>query len=171
MNKSPANHDAIQQHAVMAGDNADTSPPAPVTPRQSNYDGYTVPGGLSDLKHLPLYLVVAHWGWRRGRAFCRKDLAVAFGISTRRAGDVMSYIRRADSNRVKSQQYHECLAKGVRQRYLRILSAPPTTVPTGRPPQGAVVPQAPVMTCSSTETALEELRQWFLYGRARPGQE
>lgn len=130
-----------------------------VTPRQSNYESYTLPTSLVELGSPPLYLAVAHWGWRLGRPFCREEVAVAFGISLHRAGDVMSYIRRTYAEQIPTRQHYERPTKGVRLRYLHILSVPTATslvlnVPQARQPESRPAPQSKV--------DVRALRRWFL---------
>ncbi len=132
---------------------------AVVAPRQSNYEAFTLPDGLTNLGVLPLYLAVAHWGWRLGRPFCREELAIAFGISLHRAGDVMSYIRRTYAEQIPTRQHYERPAKGVRLRYLHILSVPTAAslvlnVPQARQPESRPTPQSKV--------DVRALRRWFL---------
>lgn len=136
---------------------------AEIAPRQSNYGEYSLPAGLEALVDAPLYMVVAVWGWQLGRAFCRDEVAQAFRISPHRAADVMSYIRRARPDVVKSRQHHTRLRGGVRLRHLLILSEPVVGVCAARaavknvttaPRQGASGAQA--------ETDLQALRHWFL---------
>lgn len=141
---------------------------AEVAPRQANYLKYRLPDGLDGLAHAPLYQVVAVWGWRLGRPFCRPEVAEAFGISLCRAGDVMSYIRRARPDLIKSRQYHERLPHGVRQRFLQILADPRVT---GRPAmmqKVQEVQETPPTGAAKTEVDLQALRGWFL---RRPNQD
>ncbi|MEL5428869.1 CaiF/GrlA family transcriptional regulator [Serratia nevei] len=135
----------------MPGPDADDGV-STVSPRQANYYAYTLPEGFADIRGAPLYQVVALWGWSLKRPFCREEVASAFGISLLRAGDVMSYIRRARPDVVKSRQYHERLAGGVRRRFLHILAEPAL--------EGQPVKAPPVTT--GAEAALQALRHWFL---------
>lgn len=135
-------------------------------PRQSNYGDYRLPDVLADIPGLdtaPLYQAVALWGWRLGRAFCRDELARAFHISVHRAGDVMSYIRRARADRVASRLHHKQLKNGARQRYLLIVAEPAIAGQRRAEARGSPDNDAPM-----TEAALQELRRWFLC-RANPG--
>ncbi|HGM5835942.1 TPA: CaiF/GrlA family transcriptional regulator [Serratia marcescens] len=141
---------------------------ASIPPRQSNYESYVLPTlvvGLG-LEAEPLYLVAAYWGWRLGRPFCREELAVAFGISLHRAGDVMSYIRRMRPERVCSRQHYERPQKGIRKRYLLILSEP--TMGGATPARESDKTASSVVTTDpQARVALQALRRWFL-GRPNP---
>ncbi|HBE9179015.1 hypothetical protein BFS14_14880 [Serratia fonticola] len=143
---------------------------AVVAPGQSNYGEYTLPAMLQDLGDPPLYLAVATWGWRLGRPFCRDELAQTFRITLQRAGDVMSYIRRADQAKIRSRQSYERVVNGVRRRFLQIVAEPdmsvkkavrgkPTTETDERLPQG----EGPL-----SDAGLQALRRWFLL-RPNPG--
>lgn len=135
-------------------------PSSEVQPRQSNYQKYTLPEGVVAIDNAPLYQVVALWGWQLQRPFSRDEVARAFGIDERRAGDVMSYIRRARSDVVLSRQYYDRSEKGARQRFLQIMTAP---VLDGRPycgPSTACVPETPG---TQKEVDLQALRRWFLH--------
>lgn len=151
-----------QPHAVH--------PDESVQPSQSNHGVYRVPAGVTDLAALPLYLVVAHWGWRLGRPFNREEVAVAFGIPLRRAGDVMSYICRAGDKRIATRQHIEHPEKGRRLRYLAILTEPTRVGLPGGTRDTLSVTASPPAPPRVTEAALHELRQWFL-GRPNPAGE
>ncbi|ECG8596841.1 CaiF/GrlA family transcriptional regulator [Salmonella enterica subsp. salamae] len=67
---------------------------ARTTPKQSNHDGYRLPDGLIAWQEEPLYLLVARWcriqkGW-----VGRKEIALAFQITERRASFQVSYLTR-----------------------------------------------------------------------------
>lgn len=140
--------------------------------RQTNHGDYRLPEGLPVAPTAPLYQAVALWGWRLGRPFCRDELAQAFHISVRRAGDVMSYIRRARPDRVRSHQHYTRMPSGARLRHLQIV-APPRV-------DGAPVAAQPVYLARPGESVTDEaaddapgpslsaLRRWFI-GGARGG--
>ncbi|WP_439070493.1 CaiF/GrlA family transcriptional regulator (plasmid) [Serratia nevei] len=132
-----------------------------VLPRQSNYHRYSLPDGVVVTDKTPLYQVVALWGWQRQRPFSRDDVAKAFGIDQRRAGDVMSYIRRVRADVVNSRQYYERLECGVRQRMMQILAEPALD---GRP---YYEPAEGKLSDVQKGVAVQELRRWFLYRKNR----
>lgn len=141
-----------------------------VAPGQSNYGEYTLPAMLQDLDDPPLYLAVAVWGWRLRRPFCRRELAQTFRITLQRAGDVMSYIRRADQAKIHSRQSYERIENGVRRRYLHIVTEPDMTVkkavrgkPTVETAEGLPQGEGPL-----SDAGLQALRRWFLI-RPNPG--
>lgn len=59
---------------------------------QSNHDSYFIPPELMALKGKPLYILIAYWGLLRQKSFFREDVARAFGITERRAADLMRYL-------------------------------------------------------------------------------
>ncbi|WP_391565006.1 CaiF/GrlA family transcriptional regulator [Serratia proteamaculans] len=145
-------------------------PSAVVAPAQSNYGEYTLPPMLRGLSDPPLYLAVAIWGWQLGRPFCRQELAQTFRITLRRAGDVMSYIRRADQKKIRSQQWYERGKKGARCRHLQIVAEPMMAVKktmrgTPTPETVACLPQDDE---PPSEAGVQALRRWFL-NRPNPG--
>lgn len=128
--------------------------------RQSNYGEYRLPDGLRIATTVPLYQAVAVWGWRLRRPFCRDELAKAFHLELRRAGDVMSYIRRARPDCIASRQFYSRAPNGGRLRYLQIIAKPQI--------KGAPVAVKPVhLTVSDTPDTAESvaaLRRWFIRG-------
>lgn len=141
-----------------------------VAPAQTNYGEYTLPPTLTGLDDLPLYMVVAIWGWQRGRPFCREDLAKAFRITLKQAGDVMSYIRRADQKKIQSRQGYERLMKGVRCRYMQIVAEPDRTVKKALrgKPTPVMDTDLPQDNGPLSDAGLQALRRWFLT-RPNPG--
>lgn len=110
-------------------------------------------------EHVPLYQRVALWGWHLGRPFCCHDVAKAFGISLDSAGNVMSYLRRARPDVVKSRQWYERGARGARKRYMHILSAPNV--------DGKPVRMMPVyLLGGKKEGSLQDIRRRFIRGAA-----
>lgn len=142
----------------MAGDDKKVPSGTVVAGRQSNYGVYHLPAGLPSV---PLYQAVALWGWRLGRAFSREELAEAFHISTCRAGDVMSYIRRARADKIVSRQHYVPVPGGVRMRYLQIMMEPQIE-------GGLLVKPAHPHPSHSTDNkeggSLPALRRWFIGG-------
>lgn len=103
----------------------------------------------------PLYQRVARWGWSLGRPFSRDDVAKVFGISRKQAGDVISYIRHARSDVVKSQLTYTQRAGRARQRLLQILSEPHVNAgPANEPPEPRTAP--------AQNEPLHNLRRWFI---------
>lgn len=128
-----------------------------VSASQSNYGEYWLPESLSDLVHPPLYLAVAVWGWRLGRPFCREEVAQVFRLAPHRAGDVMTYIRRAGPDRIGSRQSYARVG-GVRCRYLHIVADPGSE-------KGKTLREAPVtdaVSADDKEAGLQAMRRWFL---------
>lgn len=142
-----------------AGEARDDNVPSAsdVLPRQSNYYRYRVPDNVNATDKMPLYQVVALWGWQRQLPFSRDDVALAFGIDQRRAADVMSYIRRVRADVLKSRQYYERQESGGRLLFMQILTEP---VLSGRPYYG---PATGKTSETQKSVALQELRRWFLY--------
>jgi len=143
---------------------------AVVVPGQSNYGEYTLPTSLAGLGDPPLYLAVAMWGWQLGRPFCRDELAQAFRITVKRAGDVMSYIRRAAPDKIQTCQRYERVVKGVRCRYMQIMAEPEMTVqkavrgkPSVEAKDDVAQEEGPL-----SDARLQALRRWFL-NRPNPG--
>ncbi|MEB7884030.1 CaiF/GrlA family transcriptional regulator [Serratia fonticola] len=141
-----------------------------VAPGQSNYGEYTLPAMLEGLGDPPLYLAVAIWGWRLGRPFCRGELAQTFRITLQRAGDVMSYIRRADQRKIASRQSYERAMNGARRRYLHIVAEPDMSVKKVAKSKSATEMDAVLAqgVGQPTEAELQALRRWFLI-RPNPG--
>ncbi|MGQ8701792.1 CaiF/GrlA family transcriptional regulator [Serratia marcescens] len=134
--------------------------------RQSNYGVYRLPDGLQVSPSVPLYQVVALWGWRLGRPFSREELAVAFHIELRRAGDVMSYIRRASTDRIVSRQHYVRVPGGVRMRYLHIIEEPGVEdIPVAVKPV-SLTPSEPADDASAQ--SLSALKRWFIGGAGKP---
>lgn len=110
-------------------------------------------------EHTPLYQRVALWGWCLGRPFSRHDVAKTFGINLDSAGNVMSYLRRARPDVVKSLQWYERGARGARKRYMQILSAPNV--------DGKPVRMMPVhLLGGKKEGSLQDMRRRFIRGTA-----
>lgn len=138
---------------------------AAVSGRQSNYGDYRLPEGLAVTPSAPLYQAAAFWGWQLGRAFNRDELAEAFHISVRRAGDVMSYIRRARSDRITSRQHYVRVPGGVRMRYLHILAEPQVD---GIPVVATPVHLSPAEPPDDAgATSFAALKRWFIGGAGR----
>ncbi|MEL5280748.1 CaiF/GrlA family transcriptional regulator [Serratia bockelmannii] len=132
--------------------------------RQSNHGVYRLPPGLPVAPSVPLYQAVALWGWRLGRPFSRDELALAFHIELRRAGDLMSYIRRAEQ--IVSRQCYVRAPGGVRMRYLHIIEEPLV--------EGMAVATKPVHLTPSESAndastpSLSAWRRWFIGGAVGP---
>ncbi|WP_158497931.1 CaiF/GrlA family transcriptional regulator [Serratia marcescens] len=110
-------------------------------------------------EHTPLYKRVALWGWRLGKPFSRHDVAKTFGINLDSAGNVMSYLRRARPDVVKSWQWYERGARGSRKRYMQILSAPNV--------DGKPVRMMPVhLLGGKKEGSVQDMRRRFIRGAA-----
>lgn len=138
-----------------------------VLPEQSNYGAYRVPASVTDLTALPLFVMVAYWGWRLGRPFCRDEVAAAFGIAVRQAGDVMSYIQRTRTADIATRHYIEYPQKGCRRRYLQILSEPTLRAPAASMKTAPAPTSAVTSSRAQGKETLQALRQWFL-GRPNP---
>ncbi|EAB1943968.1 CaiF/GrlA family transcriptional regulator [Salmonella enterica] len=67
---------------------------ARTTPKQSNHDGCRLPDGLSVWQDEPLYLLVARWCRMQQGWVGRKEIALAFQITERRASFQISYLTR-----------------------------------------------------------------------------
>lgn len=133
--------------------------------RQSNYGDYRLPEGLAVTPSAPLYQAVAFWGWQLGRPFSRTELAEAFHIAVDRAGDVMSYIRRARSDRIVSRQHYERAPNGVRMRYLHILAEPQVD---GIPVVATPVHLTPDESSDDAGAmSFAALKRWFIGGAGR----
>lgn len=76
---------------VAGGDNA-------VPALQRNHDAFYRPSCLSHLPALPLYLMVAHWGWCTGTVLTAAGVGAAFRLETRRAQAVMRYFARYETD-------------------------------------------------------------------------
>lgn len=143
-----------------------------VAPSQSNYGEYTLPATLQNLGDPPLYLAVAFWGWQLGRPFCRTELAQTFRITLQRAGDVMSYIRRADQSKIHSHQSYDRMENGARRRHLHIVTAPDMTVKKGVKGKPKPTPKTDASLLQDegpiSDSGLQALRRWFLI-RPNPG--
>lgn len=150
----------------MATDNGRGPCDTVVPGRQSNYGVFRLPPGLSVAPSVPLYQAVALWGWRLGRPFSRDELAEAFYIELRRAGDVMSYIRRARTDRIVSRQHYVQVPGGARMRYLHIIEEPRVE---GIPVAVKPVHLTPSDSADDASTpSLSALRRWFIGGAGRP---
>ncbi|HFD2064193.1 TPA: CaiF/GrlA family transcriptional regulator [Serratia marcescens] len=149
----------------MTMGNGNTGEGTAVPGRQSNYGDYRLPDGLSVDPTVPLYQAVALWGWQLRRPFNRDELARAFQIELRRAGDVMSYIRRARSDRITSRQHYVRVPGGVRMRYLHILAEPQVEgIPVVATPVH-LMPEEPPDDARATSFAA--LKRWFIGGAGR----
>ncbi|HAX5205122.1 TPA: hypothetical protein JZG67_004843 [Escherichia coli] len=88
-------------------------------------DGYRVPEGLSEFLELPLYMVVAIWGYKNNRLLTTKDVSRVFFLSHQQSSDVINYIYKEGKKHIKSQKMILfCTANGVKAktRALKILN-------------------------------------------------
>lgn len=76
----------------LAGAAEDTVPAC-----QRNHDAFYRPSCLSHLPALPLYLMVAHWGWCTGNVLTAAAVGEAFRLEPRRASAVMRYFARYET--------------------------------------------------------------------------
>lgn len=60
--------------------------------KMQNKDFY-IPASVRHLGQIPLYRIIAWWGYYLGREFNRDDVSKAFRIDTRRAGSIMNYLQ------------------------------------------------------------------------------
>lgn len=110
-----------------------------VAGRQRNHDSWFLPPDLPAGAGDALWLAVAYWGCREGRAFCRDDVARVFCISPRRAADVMTYLTNDRSDVVEIRKDITHPESGRRVAMYLVLSVcvqgrqPPVTTGTGRP--------------------------------------
>ncbi len=65
---------------------------------QRNHDAFYRPPCLSHLPALPLYLMVAHWGWCTGNALTAATVGEAFRMGSRRSQAVMRYFARYETD-------------------------------------------------------------------------
>ncbi|HAT6805034.1 TPA: CaiF/GrlA family transcriptional regulator [Citrobacter freundii] len=65
---------------------------------------FFLPAGLEDVSHakLPLYVLVALWALRQNRAVTVSDVRKAFGLSLRRAIDVLEYLTEQGDGKVEA---------------------------------------------------------------------
>lgn len=65
---------------------------------QRNHDAFHRPPCLSHLPVLPLYLMVAHWGWCTGNVLTAAAVGEAFRLESRRSQAVMRYFARYETD-------------------------------------------------------------------------
>ncbi len=133
---------------------------------------YKIPEGLSAYKELPLYIVVAVWGYMNNRILTTKDVAREFCLSQQQTTDVINYIHREGSKHIRSQKMNLfCTVNGVKTKIralkikkIMVLSSPEEL---GRLRQKSLVrsrPQPRPMKKNSPSPECREnlkiIRQW-----------
>lgn len=84
---------------------------------------YHEPASLSQTAP-PLYLRVACWALQQARAVTRHEVAEAFGITSRCAGNIIGDILRRQDERIESEMRSVVGRRGQRQLALRVYAMP-----------------------------------------------
>lgn len=134
------------------------------------HQSFRLPAELEDMGDagLPLYVLVAYWGLRRRKPMTVRDVREAFGLSLRRASDILEYMSEQGSDIVEA----ECRLRPLKQGDRRMRREWRVTVVYGErvrfSPETVNRVSAPVHgPDGSGHDCLPELRRWFT--RWRPG--
>ncbi|ELV2845691.1 CaiF/GrlA family transcriptional regulator [Enterobacter cloacae] len=117
-------------------------------------------------RQLPQYLRVAQWVMSLGRPVSRDEIAGYFGITARRAGDIMLYIDNAGARLIESERFLITGAHGREVALMRVTMVWPelyTPSRAGRPRGRFRVTRPP------EPSAFPELRDLFLGRRVVRG--
>ncbi|HCB9839936.1 TPA: CaiF/GrlA family transcriptional regulator [Escherichia coli] len=136
----------------------------------------TIPHIVSDLKALPLYIIVANWGMRTKQKLTTLSVSRAFFITQQQARDILHYICNEGAGHIKSERLtlfdaqkrkikaimiHEiassaynCHVYVKRDYHPPSLSSSPGSGNTGSPP-GKI-----------SESNISKLRKWMCIRRA-----
>lgn len=78
---------------------------------------FRLPAELEDMGEagLPLYVLVAYWGLRQGKSVTVRDVRQAFGLSLRRASDILEYMTEQGSDIVETECHLRPLKPGDRR--------------------------------------------------------
>lgn len=142
--------------------------------RQRNHGIWRLPPELVSLAGAPLWLAVAFWALRQGRAVTRHDISQAFSVAPRRAADVMTYIMCDCSGQVQVLKEVVRVASGHRVATFLVTSVVSGPVSGASPanPGGRTVVRGggSVAARQSEQEALAQARRLFLFPRqASPG--
>lgn len=131
-----------------------------------------IPEDLSAYRELPLYIVVAIWGFQNNnRILTTKEVARAFCLSQQQATDVINYIHREGSEHIKSQKMNlfrtvngvEAKIRALKIRDIMILSFPEELrrlkqkSPVKSRPQSQALKRGPSPECREN---IKIIRQW-----------
>ncbi|EPQ0972546.1 CaiF/GrlA family transcriptional regulator [Citrobacter farmeri] len=128
---------------------------------------FNCPEIVQDLRHQPLYIIVAFWGMRTEILLTKELVSRAFHISQKTAEAVLHYIDHEGRNHIRSRRYIQKVRITGRRRALRILDVqfPPEMSERSKNildfhPEAA--PSA-VFRIRRPLTKYEQLRQWVLF--------
>ncbi|KFD24791.1 CaiF/GrlA family transcriptional regulator [Yokenella regensburgei] len=134
--------------------------------RQRNHGVWRLPPGMEAEEGSPLWLVVALWALRQGRAVTREEISQAFSVAPRRAADVMTYIMCDRSDSVEVHKEVVRVASGHRVAMFLVTSVTtrpeaPVAAASGRKPRTEVSEAARLRE----REALAEAAKSFLFQR------
>lgn len=81
------------------------------------HKSFWLPAEIEDMREagLPLYVLVAYWGLRQGKPVTVRDVRLAFGLSLRRASDILEYMMEQGGNIVETECHLRPLKHGDRR--------------------------------------------------------
>ncbi|WP_407578979.1 CaiF/GrlA family transcriptional regulator [Citrobacter koseri] len=134
------------------------------------HQSFRLPAELEDMGDagLPLYVLVAYWGLRQRKPVTVRDVRQAFGLSLRRASDILEYMTEQGSEIVEAECHLRPLKPGDRRmrREWRVTAVNGERVRFSPYPVNST--SAPVHGRSDPRRdCFLELRRWFT--RWRPG--
>lgn len=124
--------------------------------RQRNHGGYYLPDTVRHLEEMPLYRIVAWWGFFRGSEFTRDDVSRAFRIEPRRASGLLNYLcHRRETKDIVFEVHHQHGQHVNGLMVLRILSIEESRAPVA-------VPQPPRGSAPATGHQDRQVARWLL---------
>lgn len=131
---------------------------------------FRLPAELEDIGEagLPLYVLVAYWGLRQGKSVTVRDVRQAFGLSLRRASDILEYMTEQGRNIVETECHLRPLKPGDRRmrREWRVTAVYGERARTIKEPVNRSSTPPGGRNASGRE-GISELGRWFV--TRRPG--
>lgn len=133
---------------------------------------FLLPEGFSIYRYssMPLYMIVAYWALAQRRPVTVKDVRTSFGITIRRASDLLEYISEKCSDSIKVDYHLAYPFKGkkLKRREWTVLSIEDSpenyNIDIRKPPKINIIP-------SPEYTRHYDLRKWMIsrkYGEKVP---
>ncbi|EAR9302083.1 CaiF/GrlA family transcriptional regulator [Salmonella enterica] len=132
-------------------------------------DGWQCPATIKHIDPQVLYQAVAFWSQQQGRGVTAKEVSVAFGISVRRASEVLHYIVHESSLSIEASV---SLALGIgngRQKVFWVWGVYPQYFPqaeTVTKKISGLRKRKPLSRRAQPDGEIQRLRTWFLSRRS-----
>jgi hypothetical protein len=122
---------------------------------------------VQDLRHQPLFIIVAFWGMRTDTLLTKEQISRTFHISQKMAEAALHYIRHEGKSHISCRCYMQNTRVTGRRCALRILDvqlSPEIAERLKRMPDFYCKPAvSALIRCGKPRTKFELLRQWMIF--------